>query len=434
VARLGNTLTATEANRAALAGEMGVADLVSQYLARVEQRNDTVKAWAFIDPADCLRRAQALDAAADKGPLHGVTVGVKDVIDTADMPTEYNSEIYRDHRPEKDAVCVRKLKASGALILGKTETTEFAHAHPTRTVNPHDPARTPGGSSSGSGAAVADGMVAAALGSQTGGSTIRPAAFCGVAGMKPTHGLIDPMGLKPLSHNLDTIGIFGGGVVDLALLLSVLGDTERGRTDADYEPRFAICRTDVWDEAEPDGQEALISAISALRGAGATVRELSFASSFADLDRVHQAIMGYETIRAYDWEWRTHKERISAEFSKFLSFGETVSQDDYERALVDADTARMAFDATLADGEVMVTLSAPGEAPLGFATTGNPLFNRIWTLLHVPCVHLPVGTGPHGLPLGVQLITRRGGDGLLLQASEWAEAAIGSDNLINQGR
>lgn len=418
-----HSLSASQGHAAVTAGKLSVAAIVASQLDRIAARDDGVGAWAHIDPGKARAAAAAIDATTEALPLRGVTVGIKDVIDTADQPTTYNSPIYRGHQPIADATCVARLRAAGAVILGKTETTEFAHAHPARTVNPHNPAHTPGGSSSGSAAAVADGMVMTALGTQTGGSTIRPAAFCGVYAIKPTFGLIDTTGVKPLSRSLDTVGIFGREVGDLSLLLSALAAHPAEPRPKPF--RIAVCRTEAWDRAEPCIQTTIDAAASAFAAAGIATRAIDHPLPLADLDRIHQTIMAFETAAAFTREWTQSRDQLSDGFAAFIAKGQAITQATYDDAIGQAAAARDAFDTSLGDDEIVLTPSVTGEAPRGFASTGNPVFNRPWSLLHVPCVHLPWGHGPGGLPIGFQLVGKRGSDMAVLSAAMHWQARAG---------
>lgn len=416
-------ITATQGHDAVTAGSLSVAAIVDSQLDRIAGHDDAVKAWAHVDPDKARAAAAVIDATAGALPLRGVTVGIKDVIDTADLPTAYNSPIYHGHQPAADAACVARLRAAGAVILGKTETTEFAHAHPAPTVNPHNPAHTPGGSSSGSAAALAGRMVMTALGTQTGGSTIRPAAFCGVHAIKPTFGLIDTTGVKPLSRSLDTVGIFGREVADLTLLMPVLATLPANQFNSEF--RIAVCRTEAWDSAEPYMQATVEAAAETLTATGITARAIDHPMPLADLDRIHQTIMAFETAAAFTLEWTRSRSQLSDSFAAFIAKGQAITQAAYDDAIGQAAAARDAFDASLGDDEIVLTPSVTGEAPRGFASTGNPVFNRPWTLLHVPCVHVPWRHGPAGLPIGFQLVGKRGSDMAVLSAAMQWQARAG---------
>ncbi|HEX6529234.1 MAG TPA: amidase, partial [Burkholderiales bacterium] len=394
--------SATEAARRIERGELTSEALVSECLERIAAREETVRAWAFVDRAQALAQARALDRGPRRGALHGIPVGIKDVIDTADLPTEYNSPIYRGHRPKADAACVMELKRAGAVILGKTETTEFANNHPAPTRNPHNPAHTPGGSSSGSAAAVADFMVPLALGTQTGGSVIRPAAYCGVAGIKPSFGSINRAGLKFVSETLDTIGVFARTVEDLGLCLEAL--CGRTRSSVGKNPRIGLCRTPRWSMADAANQANLEAAASRLAKAGAQVRPYDMPAGSETLFDRHRQIMGFDSARALAWEYATHPGEISSSLKPRLEEGRQVTRAQYDEMRAIAERCRRALAQDLREFDFLLTPSAPGEAPASLASTGDAVFNRAWTLLGVPCVTLPYGKGPSGLPLGVQLV------------------------------
>src|SRR4051794_17027444 len=292
-------LSALDAARLIRRRELGSEELVAECLDRIAAREPEVRAWAHVDPEAALAQARRRDGEALRGPLHGLPVGIKDVIDTAGMPTEYGSRIYAGHRPERDAVCVAWLREAGAVLLGKTVTTEFATYEPPPTVNPLDPGRTAGGSSSGSAAAVGDGMVPLALGTQTAGSTIRPASFCGIAGFKPAHGWRSTAGIKRLSERLDTLGLFGRGVADVALL----GGWPSPQPHA---PRLRFARTPWWERLDEGGKAALEQAVERL-GAG----ELTLPAAFAGLAPAHEALMAFDVARNLEPEWRGHRGELS---------------------------------------------------------------------------------------------------------------------------
>ena len=398
-------------------GETTSEALVSACLERIAQRDETVRAWAFIDRDAALAQARALDRAPRRSRLHGVPFGIKDIIDTADLPTEYNSPIYRGHRPKADAACVTLLRQAGCVILGKTVTTEFANNHPSQTRNPHNSAHTPGGSSSGSAAAVAHGMVPFALGTQTGGSVIRPAAYCGAYAIKPSFGAINRAGTKFLAESLDTIGIFARSADELALAMEVL----TGRTPASTSgrPRIGLCRTPRWSVADPTVQATVEKAARTLAKAGATVRDFELPAGSADLFDRHKIIMGYETARALGWEYWNHAEQLSATLRTRLEEGWKVPRADYDAMREHARRLRRQLAEALREVDFLITPSAPSEAPASLASTGDPVFNRAWTLLGVPCVTIPHGNGPHGLPLAVQLVGAHESDMQLLAWAGW---------------
>ena len=380
-------------------------------------------AWAFVDPERALAQARALDHESPRSPLHGVPVGIKDVIDTADLPTEYNSPIYRGYRPRADAACVAQLRRAGCVILGKTVTTEFANNHPAKTRNPHNLAHTPGGSSSGSAAAVADHMVPLALGTQTGGSLIRPASYCGVVGFKPSFNSINRAGMKFVAESLDTIGLIARSSEDIALGLNVLS----GRTLPDFEarpgrkPRIGIFRTPRWYEADAAAQAAVERAAAVLGEAGATVSEFDAPGEFARFYDAPGTIMMYETARALAWEHANHAANLSDALRPRIEEGWALSREAYDAARRLARDCRRQFADRMRDCDFVVTPGTTGEAPPTLASTGSSVFNRVWTLLGVPCLTLPFGVGARGVPLGVQLAGRYDEDMELLGWAHWAD-------------
>jgi Asp-tRNA(Asn)/Glu-tRNA(Gln) amidotransferase A subunit family amidase len=422
-----NQLGAAEAARLIAARKLTSESLVASCLERIKARDAEVKAWTCCDPEFALRQARALDRAARPlGPLHGVPIGFKDVLDTVDLPTEYGSPIYRGFRPRWDAACVALARAAGAVLLGKCATTEFANNHPAPTRNPHNLAHTPGGSSSGSAAAVADCMVPAAFGTQTGGSTIRPAAYCGIVGYKPTFSLINRAGLKFVAESLDTIGLYGRNVEDVALLAHAVSGLESPSfaEPPPAAPRIGLQRTPRWDQADAAAQSALESAARALAKAGAQVRDLDLPADFNELYEEHTAIMGFEEAQAFAYEYSRHAPLLSDTLRGRIEEGKRTSRADYESAMRHARACRDRVDRTFAEIDFALTLSAPGEAPRGLTSTGSSLFNRTWTLLGVPCINVPYGTGPNRLPLGVQLIGAAGSDATILRWAHWAYGAL----------
>ena len=393
--------------------------LVSACLERIAKREPEVHAWAYLDAERALAEARQRDAEAPRSPLHGVPVGIKDVIDTADMPTEYNSPIYRGHQPKWDAACVALLRRAGCVILGKTATTEFANNHPAPTRNPHNLAHTPGGSSSGSAAAVADRMVPLALGTQTGGSVIRPGAYCGVAACKPSFGSINRAGLKFVSESLDTIGVFARKVDELGPLLHVLTGRPLSETPS-AKPRVGLCRTPRWSEADGETQANLEGAAQALAKAGAQVRDFDLPKGSAALFDRHSAVMGYESARALAWEYTQYPEQISSNLRPRLEAGWRVTRQDYDEVRGIARSCRRQLAEQLREFDFLLTPSAASAAPASLASTGSPVFNRAWTLFGVPCVTLPFGAAANALPLGVQLVGAFDQDMALLEWAKWA--------------
>ena len=419
-----NRLTATAAARKIAAREITAQALLVDCIERIREREPAVHAWTCLDIEGAVKRARFLDSQPMQGPLHGLPIGVKDLFDTFDMPAEYGSPIYAGHRPPSDAACVALARAAGAIVVGKTVTTEFATFHPGPTCNPHDSSRTPGGSSSGSAAAVADGMVPLAFGTQTAGSIVRPAAYCGVVGYKPTYGTIPRVGGKMISDTLDTIGGFGRSVQDVALFVGALS----GRHDLVFEqttdrpPRIGVARTYEWPRAQPETVALFAKLEQGLRAAGAAVREAVLPPQFARLADAQTTIMVREVAQSLAHERLAHREALSAEMLAMIDAGLAVSPRDYDAAQALARRCRALLPEIFAEVDVLVAPSAMGEAPAGIAATGDPLFNRIWTLLRVPCVHVPLASGPSGLPLGVTVVGNLRADREMLIAADWIHA------------
>lgn len=415
-----NRLSATELAAALRARELRAIDVTEACLARIAAREPTLHAWAHIDPDYARAEARALDAGPVRGPLHGLPIGVKDIFDTAELPTAYGSPIYAGHRPAADAASVALARAAGAVVLGKTATTEFACYSPAATANPHDAAHTPGGSSSGSAAAVADAQVPLAFATQTAGSVIRPASYCGIVGYKPTYGAIARAGVRIVADSLDTIGVLARSVGDAALLVGAL----TGRGDLLELPRWngplrvGLCRTHDWNAVRPEARDALDNAARVLSAGGAEIRSIDLPEAFAGLGAAHAEILGYESARSFAHERRVHGDRLTPRLRSELDTGSAITAASYDAAQQLARECRRAFADVAADCAVLLAPSTTGEAPRGLESTGSPVMNRVWTLLHVPCVTLPFGRGPHGLPLGVQVIGRRGDDAGMLAAAE----------------
>jgi amidase len=416
-------LTASAAAARLSAGTLTAEALVRDCLERAHARAE-VKAWVWLDPERVLAQARAVDRAGRPGLLAGVPVGIKDVIDTVDMPTQHGSPIYRGNRPYADAACVALIRAAGGVILGKTVTTEFANRDPRETVHPHNPAHTPGGSSSGSAAAVADFQVPVGLGTQTGGSTIRPAAFCGVIGYKPSFGEFSRVGIKMQCHNLDTLGVICRSLEDVALMRGVLLAQPVKPVDrAPAAPRIGFCRTPAWDHADADTRALLERTASELAAAGAMVRDVAVTP--ADILDHHRRIFEFEAARNYAYEYEVHGDKLSAALRDgLLTPGRALPLSAYIEAIETAESFRRNLDDLFGELDVLLVPSAVGEAPEGLGSTGDARFNAIWTLAWTPCVTLPAATGRKGLPLGIQLIGPRFGDEALLDAAGWVEARL----------
>lgn len=421
-----NDLTATEALGRMRAGTLSVEDYARACLARAHERDPIVRGWVHLDPDLVLRAARALDARPERGPLHGIPVAVKDVILTANMPTRHNSPLYRDSFPALDAACIRTLRAAGALIFGKTDTTEFAAVTRGGTArNPLDPARTPGGSSSGSAAVVADAQVPLGLGTQTAGSTIRPASFCGIYGMKPTWGAISREGLKMLAPSLDTLGLFARSARDLDLLADVLGlvDRDPPRPFSLPSARIAACRSPAWDGAEPATRDAFERGVARLRAAGAEVEPLDLPAGFAALDDHHTATMFGEAQASLLSELRAQPDLLHDDLTAMAENRRGITRGALVAAYDAAAQRRAEFDGIAAGFDAVLTPSAAGEAPPG-AVTGDPAFNLMWTLLHVPVISVPGFTGPAGFPVGLSLVSARYTDRHLIRVAEAVGASF----------
>jgi Asp-tRNA(Asn)/Glu-tRNA(Gln) amidotransferase A subunit family amidase len=416
-------LTATEAARMIRDGRLNPADLIESCLARIAEREGAVRAFAWFDPAAARRAADA----ARPGKLHGLPIGVKDVLDTADMPSEYGSPIWRGWQPRADAAAAAWARVAGAVAIGKTVTTEFATRKPGPTGNPHNLRHTPGGSSSGSAAGVAAGFFPLAYGTQTAGSVLRPAAYCGVVGYKPTFGMINRHGMKLMSESLDTVGVMARSVADCALFAGVVAGRDLGDPDARPEraPRIGICRSPAWNKALPETQALLPRVAAALGRAGASVVDRELSTGVAAVAEAHPIVMNNESGRALGWELANAREQISEGLRERLDFGLSQTETAVADAHAAFDRAQRLFPDCMEGLDALVTPSAPGQAPAGLEWTGDPAFNLIWTSLHVPCVTVPAATGPDGLPLGIQIVTRIGEDRQALTWAQWVAAAIG---------
>jgi Asp-tRNA(Asn)/Glu-tRNA(Gln) amidotransferase A subunit family amidase len=416
-------LTATAAAAAIAAGSLSPVALAEACLARVAAREPAVRAFVHLDPAQARRNARA----ARPGPLHGIPFGVKDVLDTADMPTAYGSPIWAGHRPRGDAAAVAAARAAGGVILGKTVTTEFATRRPGPTTNPHNPDHTPGGSSSGSAAAVAAGMVPLAFGTQTAGSIIRPAAYCGVVGFKPSYGTLHRGGMKVCSESLDTIGIMARSVADCALAMGAMTGRDYGAPEAKpaRPPRLGLTLGHAPGDAKPETVALLHRAADAARKAGAEVVEFSLPPALLQAAEMHAWLMNMETRQALAWEYDTARAQISPVLLERLDWAGGFPQTQLRDARLAQHAAIEAFAPAMAGFDALLTPAAPGEAPQGLAYTGDATFNLLWTTLWGPNVTVPAGTGPAGLPLGLQLVGPIGTDAAVLAAARWMQAALG---------
>jgi Asp-tRNA(Asn)/Glu-tRNA(Gln) amidotransferase A subunit family amidase len=398
----------------------GAVDLCAE---AIEAREKDIGAFVALDLDAARKRADDPRLAAT--PLAGLPVAFKDIFATADLPTQYGSPIFSGYRPPADAAAVVLTRRAGGNVIGKTVTTEMASMVPAGTRNPHNIAHTPGGSSSGSAAAVAAAMVPLAFGTQTAGSVIRPAAFCGVAGFKPSYRLIPLVGVKDVAWHLDTAGLFGAGVADVAFAAAeILQRDLRVDRAVPSAPRIALTRTQLWPQATAAMANALETAARIAQAAGATVRDVTLPKILEDGHAAQFIIQDYETSRALAFEYDRHRDRIGQQLREQLDRGAAITADSYDAARRTASRARQVFADTMADHDVILTPSAPGAAPRGLETTGDPAFNRLWTLLGTPCVNVPGLYDGDGLPLGIQIVGRFGRDRAALEAALFVEEAI----------
>jgi len=417
-------LDATQAAALLARRELKSEDLVRACLERISSRDGDIHAFARIDPVVALTQARALDAGPIRGPLHGLPLGVKDLFDTADLATSYGSLIYAGHRPTIDAASVALCREAGAVVMGKTVTTEFAYFQNGPTRNPHNTAHTPGGSSSGSAAAVADHMLPLALGTQTAGSIIRPAAYCGVVGFKPSHGFVSGAGVKSLSQTLDVVGGFGRSVRDVGLLATVLtGDARLAHPGEHGAPRIGLFQTPAWQQADTDTQRIWGLAIQVLATHTDACKDVTQPQDFSDLIPLQKDVMAFEMAHALSHERLWHRAHLSERLVALLDEGMAISGATHAANLERTANWRLRIDALFDLHDVLLTPSATGEAPQGMAT-GDPLFCRSWSLLGLPCVHLPFARGSHGLPIGLQLVGRHGEDHKLLAAAQWVHERL----------
>lgn len=437
-----SALTATEAAARLRAGTLTASAYARALLGRVARCEPLVQAWVHLDAAHLLRQAEAADAARAAGQgggtLWGLPVGVKDIVDTADLPTENGTVLHAGRQPQADAFAVRALRSAGGLLMGKTVTTELATYAPGRTCNPHRLSHTPGGSSSGSAAAVAAGMVPLAIGTQTNGSVIRPAAFCGVVGYKPSAGLLPRSGVLVQSPSFDALGVFGRSVEDVALLAQCLAGHDPAdplsrpratppllalaRSEPPCPPRLAWAATPFWDRVAPDAQAAFAALMLRL---GDAVAPVDLPPAATDAIGWHQRVMEAEIAGSFEAEYARGRERLSASLQAQIERGRTVSAVEHRQALAGAAPLRAALDAVFARADAILTPATLGTAPAGLDSTGNPLMCTLWTYLGLPALTLPLLRGADGLPLGVQLVGRLGQDAALLRTARWLFAAHG---------
>lgn len=412
-------LSATAAAQRLARRELSAERYVRALLERVDAREPQVRAFAYIGREQVLQASKALDAGPIRGLLHGLPLGVKDIFETYDMPTQGGSNVYTGFQGAIDAACVASHRNAGGLVIGKTVTTELATFPPNATRNPHNLEHTPGGSSSGSAAGVADFMFPLGTGTQTLGSTIRPAAFCGVVSYKPTYNLIPKKGVWNSADSLDTVGVFARTVPDVALWTAgVLSYKGLLVPDTVSTPRIGLCRTFEWEHATPEMKACLENAGKALAAAGAQVREITLPQSFAGMLAAQTLVGVWETGRSFSDECIRAGNKLRPELFERCGKAYEVDPADYHRAQALARQCRMQFADVLGDCDVLLAPAAPGEAPKGMPT-GNPVFNQVWTFLHAPCVAIPAGKGPNGLPLGLQAVGRLDDDARTLAAAHW---------------
>jgi Asp-tRNA(Asn)/Glu-tRNA(Gln) amidotransferase A subunit family amidase len=410
-------ISLAELQRRIDSGELSPDAAIAQSREAIDAQDKTI--GAFVCRSENPRAAGA-------GPLRGIAVGIKDIIDTSEFPTEMGSRIYRGWQPRADASVVMMLKQAGATIIGKTTTTAFAANDPTGTLNPRNHDHTPGGSSSGSAAAVAAGMIPLALGTQTGGSVIRPASFCGVAAIKPSFRLLPTVGVKCFSWSLDTVGLFAAGVEDLASGLAAMTDRPEllGGATKVSAPRIGVVTQQFAGAPEAASEEALRAASLAAERSGASVRAIALPKIAAEAWRIHTTIQQFEAHQAFAWEYRANYDAMPPLLRRRLDDSVGITPAAYDEARTIAVRSRRALAETFEDVDVLLTFSAPGAAPKGLDWTGDPRFNRLWTLMGTPCVNIPATIADGGLPVGVQVIARFGDDAGVLEAARFVEAAL----------
>ena len=437
-------ISATEAAAAMRAGEITSEELVRACLERIAAIEDGIGAWAYLDADHALKQACEADRIQQDGqtlgPLHGIPVGVKDIFDTGDMPTEDGTVLHAGRQPQEDATAVALLREAGAVILGKTVTTELAVYAPGKTRNPHDLERTPGGSSSGSAAAVAAGMVPLAIGTQTNGSVIRPASYCGVYGYKPSYGRISRHRVLQQSRPLDQVGVFARTIEDAALIAeSIMAFDERDpdtqmrarpklvetlAAEPPFNPRLAFVKTPVWDQAETDTKEAVSELVAHL---GENVGEVDLSDLFNGAVEQHRTIMEADLARSFEQEYASGKDKLSSILREMIERGQKVLAVDYNRAVSRIPEFNRALDKVFDWHDAILTPATTGEAPVGLESTGSPIFCTIWTLCGMPAITLPILQGSHGLPVGVQLVGSKGDDARLLRTARWLVSNLAGD-------
>ncbi|MCK5445591.1 MAG: amidase [Rhodospirillaceae bacterium] len=430
------TLSALEAAHAIREGQVSSEELVQACLNRIGEYEETIGAWTHLNHEYALEQARESDkvrlSGSAIGPLHGVPIGVKDIFDTRDYPTEYGTPLHQGRTTSADATAVALLRQAGAIVMGKTVTTEFAVYAPGKTTNPHDATRTPGGSSSGSAAAVASFMVPLALGTQTNGSIGRPASYCGVVGYKPTFGMISRNRVLRTSRSLDTVGVFARTIDDVALAAQVMCGYDELDPDARHQvrpdllgqanldplmpPRFAFVKSPAWDQAESGTQEAFGELVEAL---GDRVEQVDLASVYDEVFQWHRLVMDVEIAKNFADDFKRGADQISPELTEIFERGKAAHGVDYSLALDRQSLFARGMDEIFEDFDVILTPAAAGEAPVGLDNTGSPAFCTLWTFAQMPTITLPLLQGEAGMPLGVQLVAQRGADAQLLRTAKW---------------
>lgn len=409
-----HSLTVTDAAGLIARKDISSVELTRACLDRIGERNAAIGAWCHLDETLSLAQAEKADRTPARTPLHGIPFGIKDVIDTADLPTESGAHARAGRRPSVDALCVTRLRDAGAVVLGKLVTTEYAMFTPRETRNPFNLAHTPGGSSSGTAAAVADRQVPFGIGTQTAGSLIRPAAFCGVYGLKPSHGLVPCTGVQPLQPLFDTLGYMARSLEDLCTVLGVLSGNDRAEPwKRDRGTKIGLCRTAHWDRAQSCSRFVLEETARQLAARGVEIVEFDLPDGYSDLVSVHRALLARGAAESLASDHGSSRGSMSPGAIAIIEEGLALPEDVCARYGRRVEECRIEIDALLGDVDALICPSAPGEAPAGMAT-GDPVFQVVWTLLGVPALNLPIATGPRGLPLGVQLIGRRNDDARLL--------------------
>ena len=415
-----NELTATEIVKKIVSGSTTAEEVMHDCLARIHEREGSVRAFVSLDENLAMERARRSDVSGKPGQLRGVPFVIKDIIDTVDFPAGWGSAIYEGRRPRRNASCVELLLTEGAIPVGKSVTTEFACFNPGKTTNPHNPGHTPGGSSSGSAAAVADCMVPLGLGSQTAASLVRPAAFCGVFAYKASHGMIDLEGVMGLAQSLDSLGMLARSVSDLRLSNRALCRVPpQPIWNSDTAPRIALFRGPHWSECSIKARDACTRAMSRLSDSGAEVAEIAFPETYLELAAAHKTVMAFEVATARLFEYNNHRQKLSPKFTELVQDGLSTPVGEYRDALDMRDRAQRQLDTMFTDLDAFLCPAAADEAPSGLDSTGDPLFSRIWTLLKLPAVSIPCAKGENGLPIAVQLVGRRNEDARLLAAADW---------------